>query len=322
LRRAERVEIAYLKRKKYSVRAISRALDRSVSTISDELQRNKVRGRYDPRKAHHKAYVRRKYAKYQGKKIVESLPLREFVEERLYDDQSPRAIAGRLKKREKKLPSVSKNSIYRYIESPYGRRLEYHRSKRKRRRRKGGRTKIFWKNRRNISQRPKAAEARERVGDAEGDFIVSGKSGHGILFVVVDRKLRISFVEQILKPTAKAVTRAAKRIKKRYPEWRTMTTDNDVLLQHHAALEQKLGIKIYFCNPFHSWEKGTVENTNGQIRRTIPKGSDISKYSTYVIRKVEEKLNRRFMECLKFLTPAEAVQQHRRRKKRRRGATR
>lgn len=266
--------------------------------------------------------MRRKYAKYQGKKIVASLPLREFVEDRLYDDQSPRAIAGRLKKLEKKLPSVSKNSIYRYIESPYGRRLEYHRNKRKRRRKNSGRKKIFWENRRNISQRPQAATARSRVGDAEGDFIVSGKSGHGILFVVVDRKLRASFVEQILKPTAKAVTRAAIRIKKRYPEWRTMTTDNDVLLQHHALLEKKLGIKIYFCNPYHSWEKGTVENTNGQIRKTIPKGSDISKYSKYVVRKVETKLNRRIMECLKFFTPAEALEQHRRRKKRRRGATR
>lgn len=302
------------------MRATARALKRSVSTISDELTRNQVKGRYDAKKAQHKAYVRRKYAKYQGMKIVKHTRLRDFVDEHLYADQSPEAIAGRLRRWEENLPFVSKDSIRRYIKSVYGRRLEHHRNKKKRRRRRGGRKQITWKNRRNISQRPKAATARTRVGDAEGDFIVSGKSGHGVLFVVVDRKLRVSFVEQILKPTAKAVTRAAQHIKKRYPEWRTMTTDNDVLLQHHALLEKKLGIKIYFCNPYHSWEKGTVENTNGQIRKTIPKGSDISKYSKYVIRKVEAKLNRRIMECLQYLTPAEALQGHRKRKKRHRGA--
>lgn len=250
--------------------------------------------------------------------IVNHPTLREFVDDRLYDDQSPRAIAGRLKQREKKIASVSKNSIYRYIKSPSGRKVEYHRSKRKRRRRNGGRKKTFWQNRRNISERPQAVDERKRVGDAEGDFVVSGKSGRGILLVVVDRRLRTSFIQQILKPSTAAVTRACVRIKKRYPEWRTMTTDNDILMQHHEALEKKLNIKIYFCNPYASWEKGSVENTNKYIRRDIPKGSDISRYSRYFIRKLEDKLNRRMMECLKFLTPAEALAMHRKRKKRRR----
>lgn len=317
LSRAERVEIGYLHKKKYSLRAIARALKRSVSTISDELQRNNIQGRYNPKKAQHKSYVRRKQAKYQGMKIVADKKLQEFVEVKLYDDQSPRAIAGRLRKHEEKISAVSKNSIYRYIKSPYGRKLEYHRSKRKRKRRNGSRKKIFWENRRNIKERPKAADARKRVGDAEGDFIVSGRSGHGILLVIVDRKLRISFIEQILKPSTATVTGRCLKIQKRYPEWRTMTTDNDLLFQHHAVLEEKLGIKIYFCNAYHSWEKGTVENTNKYIRRDIPKSSDISRYSKYFIRNIEAKLNRRMMECLNFLTPAEMLTKHRQRKQRR-----
>lgn len=250
-------------------------------------------------------------------KIVKHPQLHDFVDEHLFDDQSPEAIAGRLKKIEKTIPFVSKDSIRRYIKSPYGRKVEHHRNKQKRRKKKGSRKDTFWKNRRNIADRPKAIDRRSRVGDAEGDFVVSGKNGSGILWVVVDRKLRVSFVEQVLKPTTRAVTLACLRIKKRYPEWKTMTTDNDILLQHHEALEKILNIKIYFCNPYSSWEKGSVENTNKYIRKDIPKSSDISTYSKYFVKKLEEKLNRRMLECLNFYTPQEVLDKHRKRKKRR-----
>ena len=80
---SERSEISILKRKKYSLRAIAEALGRAVASIADELKRNRVRGRYDAKKAVHKAYARRKYAKYQGMKIVEHSGLRSFVEKLL-----------------------------------------------------------------------------------------------------------------------------------------------------------------------------------------------------------------------------------------------
>ena len=102
----------------YPLRAIARSMHRSVSTISDETRRNKVRGTYDPTKADHKAYVRRQEAKYQAMKIVERPDLKAFVEKHLYDDQSPQAIAGRIRMREKHLPAIGKASIYRYIASP------------------------------------------------------------------------------------------------------------------------------------------------------------------------------------------------------------
>ena len=123
-----------------------------------------------------------------------------------------------------------------------------------------------------------------RVGHAEADFIVSGKEGKGILLVVVDRKLRAVFLEQILIVTIGAVHRAFVRIKKRYPELQTFTTDNDILFQHHRELARLLGVKIYFCHPYHSWEKGSVENVNGVIRKTIPKGSDLSQHSKRFMR--------------------------------------
>lgn len=249
--------------------------------------------------------------------IVSNGNLRDFVEENLLDDQSPGAIAGRLKRREKKLPFVSKNSVYRYIKSPYGRKIEHHRQKKKQRRHRSVPRMKLWGNRKSIDDRPEAINQRSRTGDAEMDFIVSGKSGHGIVFVVVDRKHRVTFVEQILKPTTQAVTTAALKIQKRYPEWRTATTDNDILFQHHEALEKKLGITIYFCHKYRSWEKGSVENTNKRIRKDIPKRSDISKYSKKFIRNLEYKLNRRFMDVLKSFTPLESLTKQRKRKKRR-----
>lgn len=259
--------------------------------------------------------MRRRNAKYQGQKIAVHPKLREFVEYHLFDDQSPAAIAGRLKNVEKSLPYASKDSIYRYIKSPYGRRIEAHRKRRKRRGKKRAKSskldgRIF------ISKRPKIIDNRGQEGHTEADFLASGKTGKGVLLVVVCRKLRVVFLERITNTTIKNVHLAFQSIKKRFPEIRTITTDNDILLQKHKELEKEIKVKIYFCHPYHAWEKGTVENINFHIRKYIPKGSDISKYSKAFIRKVENKLNRRMLECLGFLTPSEALEKYRQTKKR------
>ncbi len=313
---AERDRIAILKRKKHSIREIARSLERSVSTICDEINRNKTKkGTYTAKTAIHKAYVRRKYAKFQGMKIVGDKPLRTFVEARLSEGRSPESIAGRIKKREKDLTTISRNSIERFLKSVHGRKIESVRNKQKGKKRRKHRTKAgALDGRKFIDTRPKIINHRQRVGDAEADFIVSGKMGKGRLLTVVDRKLRVSFIEKVFPVTIKNVHRVFKRIKKRYPGMRTITTDNDLLLLYHKELERELSVTIYFCNPYHSWEKGTIENTNGVVRKDIPKGSDISKYSPSFIRSVETKLNDRYMECLDYRTPKEALELHRKRK--------
>ena len=273
-----------------------------------------MKGIYDPKKAHHKAYVRRYNSKYQAMKIVEHDDLREFITKCLYDGQSPKNIAGRITKKEKNLPSIGKDAIYTFIASVYGRRIEYARNKKKKRS-KGKRTKVTkLKDRTFIDKRPKIINERKRCGDVEADFIVSGKGGRGILLTVVDRKTRVSFIEQILDVSISNVEKAFTRVQKRFPEMRTITTDNDILFRHHKRLEKLLLVKIYFCHPYHSWEKGTVENANKHIRKDIPKGSDISKYSKHFIKTVKEKLNRRFMETLNSATPDELLAQVRKRK--------
>ncbi len=250
-------------------------------------------------------------------KIVQNRKLREFVEANLYDDQSPPNISGRIKKHEKGLTFVSKNSIYRYIKSPYGRRIESHRNKRKNRRRWRRAKSAKLQGRTFIDQRPEYINKRKRIGDAEADFLSSGKTGQGVMLNVTDRKSRAAFLEQIIVVTIENVHAAFKRIKRRFPELRTVTTDNDLLLQGHKELEKLLDVKIYFCHPYHSWEKGTVENTNSYVRKDIPKGSNISKYSKRFIQKIERKLQRRFMDCLDHFTPYEMIKNHRKQKKRR-----
>ena len=307
-----------MKKKGYSYEEIGRALNRAPSAVWNEVKRNKTKRIYHPKKAGHKAYVRRKYAKYQRMRIVEDQTLQNFVKKHLLSGQSPEDIAGRLKNNhEKGLSVVSKDSIYRYIKSVYGRSIEARIKRKKRRKRKrtpsgtlDGRT--------FIDKRPVYINTRTRIGDAEADFILSGRDGNGILLVVVDRKLRIVFLEPLYKVSIKAVHRKCLKIKKKYPEWKTMSTDNDLLFKKHKQLEKELGVNIYFCHPYHSWEKGTIENTNGEIRKFFPKGGDVSKRSRYFFKKIEKTINNRFMKCLNYQTPSEASKKSREKKKSRR----
>lgn len=275
---------------------------------------------YDPGKAHLKAYVRRHDASYRGKKIVRHPALKRFVEQHLLDGQSPEAIAERLKYREKTLPQVSKNTIYAFLRSPYGKVVGIWLKKKKRPKRRKKVTQLT--DRVFIDQRPQIIEKRLRVGDVEADFIVSGRDGKGVLLVVVDRKLRVAFLALLRTVTIDAVHAAFQRIKRRFPEMKTASIDNDLLFQMHQTLQKLLAIKIYFCHPYHSWEKGSVENANKVIRKFIPKGSDLSRHDAEEVNALEEFLNDRFMKCLKYATPKEMLEAHRRRanKKQRRNA--
>jgi transposase, IS30 family len=239
--------------------------------------------------------------------------LRKFIEQNLLDGQSPESIAGRIKHHEKQLPEVSKDTIYRFLRSPYGKIIGL---KLKKKKYKKKRPKVIQlKDRVFIDTRPAIIEKRGRVGDLELDFIVSGRGGTGVLLVAVDRKLRVVFLELILKVTIDNVHIACQRIKKQFPELKSVTLDNDLLFQMHKTLEKLLGVPIYFCHPYHSWEKGSVENRNKIIRKFIPKGSDLSQYDKDEIKAVEDYLNGRYLKCLKYTTPKEKLKQHRVRKR-------
>jgi len=294
---------------------IAAALSRSVSTISDEIKRNKVNGRYEPDKAHHKAYVRRQQSKYQGMHIVKDKEMKKFVDCGLLDDLSPEAIAGRVTSKEKDLVGISKDSIYRYVKSVYGRKIEAHRKNKRRRMKRRIVIHPSLEDRVFIGKRPLHINVRQRIGDCEGDFVVSGKGGSGILLVVVDRRIRISFLELIVDVSIQSVHDAFVRVQKRFPEMKSLTLDNDILFRKHTELGVLLDVSIYFCHPYHSWEKGTVENVNKYIRRDIRKGADLSKINPSLIPTLEQKLNRRPMKCLGYATPQERLDAYRHKKK-------
>ena len=306
----------------YSLKEIAKTFKRVKSAIWYELQKKRNGKRYDADYAKHLSYVRMRAKRKEGKKIALGGDLREFVEAGLMDDQSPEAIEGRIKHIETKLERTSAFSIRRFIKSPYGRRIEAHRLKVFKKKRHSRPPKAKMDGKRMISKRPKRINDRKGLGHMEGDFIVSGKSGKGIILTLTDRKVRKSLLERILPVSVANVERALARMKKRYPDMQSITFDNDLLLLEHKRLEKKLGVTIYFCHPRSPWEKPSIEHLNKILRRYITKSSDISKYSKCFIKKIEERVNRRFMKCLGFFTPNEAYKGELKRKKRPRGLQR
>ena len=305
----ERKEIETLLVKGRSQNYIAKTLKRGKGTISEEIKNNSVNGVYDAKKAHHKAYVKRKYSKYQGMKIVQDDELRSYVEKHIKDDQSPETIAGRLREIDKNVKYAGKGAIYKFIYSVYGRQLErylYHNAVRKksgpkRKRPEELSDRIF------IGERPKYIENRRFFGDWEGDFIVSPKDGSGVLLVLHERKSKYTIIKKLISRNNDEVNRTIYEITGSIICFNSLTLDNDIAFKKHKELSELLGINIYFCEPYKSWQKGGVENMNKLIRRYVPKGTDISKISDEYIKKVEDKLNDKFRKCLNYKTAREIM---------------
>lgn len=307
IKKAERLEIAILLNNRYSITDIAKVLKRSKGTVSDEIRNNSVNGMYDPHKANHKAYVKRKYSKYQGMKIARNKQLRDYVEERLKQDWSPEQISGRIKEVDKHIKYVGFKGVYKFVYSPYGRQLEklLRYKGRKRRNKKGKPTKI--KNRTFIDQRPKIINNKARYGDWEGDLIVSGKNGKGVLLVLHERRSRFPVIEKIMSRKTSVINQSIQAITGGFVCFNSLTLDNDISFSKHQELSTMIGAPVYFCHAYHAWEKGAVENTNQLIRQYIPKGSDISKYTNKQIRDIETKLRNRPRKCLNFKSPLEVM---------------
>lgn len=306
--KTERSEITLLRQRKYSLRDIGRMLKRSVSSLSEEIKNNSINGKYDPGKAQHKAYVKRKYSKYQGMKVVSDVRLRSYVEENIKRDWSPDEISGRIKNIDKNIKYASRQAVYKFVYSVYGRQLERYlryRGKRKKKREKIKYAKI--ENRLFIEKRPKIISNRQRYGDWEGDLIVSGKQGKGVLLVLHERKSRYPLIEKVDSRKTDIINQKIYQMTGIFVCFRSLTIDNDVSFSRHEQLSAALGAPIYFCHQYHAWEKGGVENTNKLIRQYVPKGSDISGFSQKYIKEIEVKLQNRPRKCLGYKTPFEVM---------------
>jgi len=308
IKKAERLEIAILLEKKYSLTDIAKALKRSKGTIFDEIKRNSVNGIYDPKKAQQKAYFRRKYSKYQGMKIVSDLILRDYVETKIKQDWSPEQIAGRLKNIERSIKYASRGAIYKFVGSVYGRQLEkYLRYNGQTRKPKRYSKVSQLENRSFIEKRPQITNKRQRFGDWEGDFLESGGQDKTSLIVLRERKGRYSLLEKIPNKSPVLVNQKVREMTVALKEIKSLTLDNDIAFRKHERLSKILGIPLYFCHPYHSWEKGGVENENKLIRQYFTKDCRLGRYSERTVRKVQEKLNNRPRKCLGYKTPLEIM---------------
>lgn len=300
----ECVKIEALLDEGYGIREIARSLHLPKSTVSDEVRKNSVRGRYVAARAAQKRYQRYWRARHQHLKVVMSDALRRYVEEKIRRFWSPESIAGRITYVETHLPSVGKDAVYAYVKSVYGRNIEqflwYKGKKRKPRIPRSiidGRT--------FIDDRPNSVATRRFFGDWEADFIVSGKRGSGALLVLVERKSRYVIIVKLMDRKVATINFVLDRLIGAQLYVRSVTIDNDVCFRHHPQMSAILHAPVFFCHPYHSWEKGAVEKMNQLIRRFIPKGTNIAKVSEKKIAWVQDILNGKPYKCLQFHTPAE-----------------
>jgi transposase, IS30 family len=305
--RVERIEIAILLSKGYSTADIAKQLGRSPSSIYRELKRNTVAGSYNSLKADHKAYVNRKYSKYQAMRIIEDMKLREYVDKHLRLKWSPEQIAGRLA-HEAGLEPISAPTIYKYIRSPYGRVLEHELelARIKRNKTKAQRKVTALKDRIFIDKRPEAANVRAQYGHWEGDFIVAGRNHpNASLLVLHERVSRYTYVRKISARTSKQVEDTLCTAIAKLGPFKSLTLDNDIAFRRHTKLSNLIGAPIYFTHPYHSWEKGGVENANRLIRRFAPKGCDISKITHKQVANIEHWINTLPRKILDYHTAEE-----------------
>jgi IS30 family transposase len=291
----ERVQIEVLKRSGCGVREIARRIERSTSTISRELKEKTVRGQYIPKKAQHKTYWRRYRSKRTCLKVAMSPPLIQLVHEKLEAGWSPERIAGF-----STIP-VSKKAVYKYVRH---RSLEHHLFWKKHKKRSGPKRKKAEhrdQTKRPIEQRPIVYSH----GHFELDFIVSRHSG-AVLLVMVDRYTRYTIIRKLERKTHQLVLGALADISEKYSV-KTITTDNDIVFKKWQSMQDHLQADFYFCRPYHSWEKGLVENTNRWIRLFVPKRTDIALVSDTDIQAALLYLNEIPRQCLQFKTASEVL---------------
>ena len=284
-------------------------MGRSPATISREIKRNKsLKGIYLATEADKQAKERKSKA-HQKTRIPDEFT-KQYIEDRIIQDQwTPEQISGRLKI---KYPEhyVSHETIYQYIynERPeLGLHLPRKRHQRlpKSKLRKTKGSKIL--DRVSIKERPLEVEERKEFGHFEADCVVSSRKGKGALLTIAERVSRYTIIAKLDEKTSSQTNLALSFELSKYPKGlvKSTTYDNGLEFAGHKEVNNVINMKSYFCEPYHSWEKGTIENRNGVIRYYFPKGTDFSKVTEEQIKYVQDKINNRPMKLLGFRTPKE-----------------
>lgn len=310
----ERVQIQTLLNENRTKAYIAKTLKRARSTISREV--NKWGDNYDADLAQWNAEE-----EYINKRNLDKIStyslLRFFVYKGLLSNWTPEQISGRLKELYPNDPimSISHEAIYKHIytrpQASLNKKLIKLLVRKKTRRRpikkrRGGGSKII--NQTSIDSRPKHIELRQEVGHWEGDLVI-GKNHKSAIGTIVERKSRFTIIIKLKSKKAEEVAKMfSKKLNQLNPLFKkTMTYDNGIEMARHEKITQKTGVKIYFAHPYSSWERGTNENTNGLIRRFLPKGTDFNLISKKQLMIIQEKLNNRPRKIIGFKTPKEIM---------------
>lgn len=306
LQRDDRVRLAVLLRAGHTQKECAEQIGVSSATISRELAKNGGKKHYKVLDAERRKKNRRKQANARFAKIRTKSWLISYIIRNLKGRRSPEQIAGILKRSREK--SVSHETIYTWIYTHRPDLKKYLRQKKGKYRRRGG-TKNRAKTReegkkRRIDTRPSIVERRSRIGDWEGDTIIGAGRKKRIL-TYVERKsgyLIAALVENgspglVLKTTAALFHRIAKRKR------RTLTLDNGVEFSSHELIERETGMTVYFAYPYHSWERGTSENTNGLLREYFPKKTSFALLTQRDITAAVRQLNDRPRKRLGYASP-------------------
>lgn len=247
---------------------------------------------------------------------MESSVIGSFVIEKIKQGWSPETISGRLKKEIKdgirsKEEYINYESIYQFIyDSTYGKQEKlwnYLKQGKKRRTKKYGRKSKheIILNRVSIENRPKEVETRKTIGHWEGDAIIYKYKN--AIQSIVERKLKYTVLTKLMRKTAKESTQAfVSGLEGHYVK--SLTVDNGTENRNHEEIKRKLNAPVFFCHPYSSWEKGTNENTNGLVRRYLPRGSSLENITQNDLDDIAFELNNRPRKALHYATPQEMLE--------------
>lgn len=308
----DRVAFSVLRRMGHSLRSIAKELGTHHTTLGRELKRNQKKNKsgYDARRARRLVHERRVHAHHDRRKLMNTPWLRCYVIRKLKKYWSPEQIAGRLRARHRKT-ILCHETIYQWIYHERPDLKQYLRSQKGKYRRRHGsnrrkRMREMQDMKRRVDARPQIVEKRKRIGDWEGDTVVGTEKTERIL-THVERKSGMLLADKISNMKADSVRKVTVQRFQSVPaaKRRTVTYDNGIEFAEYEFIERDANVKIYFAYPYHSWERGTNENTNGLLRQFFPKGSAFKSITQKKIDRAVSLINNRPRKRHNYRTPLE-----------------
>ena len=291
-------------RRKDPIALIAKELEVNRSTIYRELKRNHGQRGYRYKQAQEKAIKRRNSKTHKMNEVMIAI-----IEEKLGSQWSPEQVSGWLKKQEYQ-KSVSHETIYKHVwkdKKSGGLLYKELRHSGKKYNKRGGKSagRGCIPGRIDISERPAIVEKKTRLGDWELDTII-GIEGSGAIVSMVERSSKLTKLEKVSRKTAKEVKDAlVDRLSPVQKFVMTLTSDNGKEFAYHKQVSQSLETDFYFATPYHSWERGLNEHTNGLVRQYLPKNKRFDEVSAGNLKEIEKLLNNRPRKVLGFSTPEE-----------------